>query len=399
MQYIPFITSPKALQLVKTIYSDAAGIRVPLDIAQRLTLPPALKLWLDPGVDGLDDLEARRPRPDKNDPKKKISTPWFDGMKHVPGFDKIASPSFLTKPVPKVVKEFVVTILDRCLAHKPSLISVPQLPVVDDASRNKINRALAKATGEWKASREFSGRLILPLILTHQNQTHAKVERNKKVEQAGRNYHEAHAYGIWVVDKSFSDETGSKALRGARFTSLIQFHQQLNDEISSRIRIAGPYWGLNLVLWARGLIEYPAIGVGSTYHYNLSGNHKPGSTPASRVALGPLRRRAITVHLRPWLEKTLKNLDSHHPAYADLEAVQKRLTFLGDYERAREQVARFYKTWLDILAATPPSGRSLALFQDLSAAYTTGKSLLEIPDEGPSRRPESIAEPLMLNCL
>lgn len=399
MQYIPFITSPRALQLVKTIYANAAVMRVPLDMAPRLTAPSEFKLWIDPGVDGLDNLEARRPREDKNDSKKKISTAWYDGMKGIRGFERISDVAFMEKPVQKVVKEFVVTILDRCLAYKPSLVTVPQLPFVYDASRNKINRALAKATGEWRASREFSGRLILPVIITHQSQTHAKVDRNKKVGQAGRNYHDAHADGVWVVDQSFSDESGSKGLRGARFTSLIQFHQELNDEISSRIRIAGPYWGLNLVLWARGLIEYPAIGVGSTYHYNLSGNHKSGSTPASRVALGPLRRRAIGSHLRPWLEKTLRKIDSRHPAYADLEAVQKRLTFLADYERAREQVARFYKSWLDVLAATPPSGRSLALFQDLSTAYAIGKSLLDIPDEGPARRPESIAEPLMLNCL
>jgi hypothetical protein len=399
VQYIPFITSPKSLQLVKTIYPNAAAVRVPLDLVQRLTPPEGLKLWVDAGVDGLDDLAARLPRTDK----KETSTHWYDGMKDVEGFEKIGDPAFAEKPVPKVVKEFVNTILNRCLKYKPSLITVPQLPIVTGSSRNKINRALAKATADWrtttKATRDFSGRLIFPLILTHANQTHAKTERNKKVEQAQRNYYESHADGLWVVDQGFSDEKGSKALRSARITSLILFHQELNNEITSRIRIAGPYWGLNLVLWARGLIDYPAIGVGSTYRYHLSGSHKPGSTPSFRVALSPLRRRALGANLKPWLDKTLKRLGNKHPAFAELEMVQKRLTFLSDFERAREQVARFYKAWLDEVAATPSSGRSLALFQDLSTAYAIGKSLEDIRDEGPARRPESIVEPLMLNCL
>ena len=209
MQYIPFITSPKSLQLVKTIYGDAAAARVPLELVKRLAPPAGLKLWIDPCVDGLDNLEVRLPRADKNDAKKKTSTPWYDGMKKIEGFDKIGDPTFVAKPVSKVVDKFVSTILDRCLEHKPALITVPQLPVVHDSSRNKINRALAKATAEWRATaREFSGRLIFPLVLTHPIQTHSKTDRNKKVEQARRNYHDAHADGLWVVDASFSDEVG-----------------------------------------------------------------------------------------------------------------------------------------------------------------------------------------------
>lgn len=403
MKYIPFITSTKSLQLVKTIYPDASAVRIPLDLVQRLTLPDGLKLWVDAGVDGLDDLAARRPRTDRIEPKKIISTPWYDAMKKVEGFDRIGDPAFAEKPVPQVVKEFVNSILNSCLEYKPALITIPQLPLVDGCSRNKINRALAKATAEWRtsarATRDFSGRLIFPIILTHSNQTHAKTERNKKVEQAKRNYYESHADGLWVVDEKFSDEKGSKGLRSARITSLILLQQELNDEISTSIRIAGPYWGLNLVLWARGLIDFPAIGVGSTYRYHLSGNHKQGSTAAFRVALGPLRRRAQGANLKPWLDKTLKRLGAKHPAFAELELVQKRLSFLKDTERAREQVANFYKAWLGEVGATPFSGRSLALFQDFSTAYAIGKSLEDIGDEGPARRPESIVEPLMLNCL
>jgi hypothetical protein len=399
VEYIPFITSPKALQLVKTTYADAEVVRIPLDIAHKITVPQGIKLWIDPGVDGLDDLGIRRPKPSRNDENKEVSTSWYESMKVIPGFKQIADPGFAAQPKLSLAEEFVNRILDRCLAHKPLWITVPQLPVVDDSSRNRINRVLAKATAKWRVSRVFSGRLILPLIFTHSTQTQGKTQRNPKIEQAGRNYHEAHADGFWVVDSSFSDESGSKTLRNTRMTSLIQLHQELNNKISSRIRIAGPYWGLNLVLWARRFIEHPAIGVGSTYQYHLAGKHKPGSTPVSRVAVGPLRRRAVAAHTRLWLERTLKKLGNNHPAHGDLDAIYRKLTVLSDYDRAREQVAKFYKSWLDVLAETPPSGRSLALFQDLSTAYAMGKSLQEIPNEGPSRRPESIVEPLMLSCL
>ncbi len=41
----------------------------------------------------------------------------------------------------------------------------------------------------------------------------------------------------------------------------------------------------------------------------------------------------------------------------------------------------------------------MALFQDLSAAYTLGKTLPDLDNEGTARRPEVIAEALMLICL
>src|SRR5437016_2721339 len=160
-EYIPFITSPKTCDLVKSIYSDAEFARVSLDLVEKIALPTSVKLWIDTGVDGLDDLEMRRPRPDRKHPDRERRSSWFELIEGISGFEKIADPTFASKPDVKIVKRFVAELLDLCIKQKPSWITVPQLPVVNDSSRNKINRALAKATGDWKSSHSYSGRFIL----------------------------------------------------------------------------------------------------------------------------------------------------------------------------------------------------------------------------------------------
>lgn len=391
--YIPFISSPTALNLVRTIYTDTPIARISLELAEKVTLPTSLKLWIDPGMDGFDNVDKRR-----SSPNKKNS--WYEFMKDIPGFEQIAESSFLERPDAKTASAFVKELLDLCVnKYNPRLITVPQLPIVDDSSRNRINRVLAQATGEWKSTRRrFGGRLILPLVFTHQNQINMKTQRNPKIAQAGRCYDEAQADGFWAVDASLTDESGSKTLRNTRFPALIALHRELNERISSNIRIAGPYWGLNLVLWARGLVDFPAIGVGGSYQYYLPGGYFEQAS--TRVAIGPLRRRVGVAQLGSWLVKSLRTLGSKHPAYAELAKINDQLDLLNAQDSARKQVARFYKRWFDRITATPSDGRSLALFQDLSTAYALGRSLESLASsEGTARRPESVAEPLMLNCL
>jgi hypothetical protein len=298
-------------------------------------------------VDGLHDLETRRSRPDRKNP-------WFEFIKDIDGFEQIAEPGFAAKPDSNLVNRFVKALLAQCMKYKPAWITVPQLPFVNDSTRNKLNRALAKASRDWKSSHSFSVRLILPVIFTHQDQIKGKTERNPKVAQAGRCYREAQADGFWVVDTSLTDESGSRTLRNTRFPAIIALHQELNDEISSKIKIAGPYWGLNLVLWTRGLVDYPAIGVGRTYQYYLPGGHmKPAS---ARVAIGPLRRRVGVLQLKLWLDEVLTRLSPAHSAYSELDQMRKRLTLLSAPDTARRQVAEFYKRWFNLLAATPGRG-------------------------------------------
>jgi hypothetical protein len=398
LNYVAFITSSKTLRLVKSIYNDAEIVRVSIDMAERLTLPESSKLWIDPGVDGFDDLERRRPRPDSKDTDKEKTSAWYEFMKSIPGFESIGDPAFWLKPDQGETKQFVTKLLDQCAKHQPAWITVPQLPIVDDSSRNKINRVLAKVTGNWKRSRGFSGRLILPLVFTNQNQINGKTQRNPKVEQAERCYHESQADGFWVVDASLTDDSGSRTLRNKRFPGIIALHQELNNKIPSKIRIAGPYWGLNLVLWVRGLVDHPLIGIGGNYQYHLAGG--PSRKSNIRVAISPLRRRVGIAQLDSWLVSALRVLGPAHPARGEFEKVQKQFSWLSDEDNARQQVARFYKTWVDLMASSPPAGRSIALFQDLSAAYALGKSLPDFAKtEETARKPESVAELLMLYCL
>lgn len=392
-EHIPFITGEDGCTIVKSTYADSDLIRVPLERAQKFLAlrPHGSRVWLDPGIDGLDDLSTRRSEPGQK-------RTWFEFMKDLPHFEKMGSPAFQAKPSAAEVSAFVKSVMDKCAAHKPAWLTVPQLPLADNATRNKINRSLAAATGKWKSSQGFTGHLILPIVVTHQDQVNGKTARNPKVQHAERCYHDAQADGFWVVDKSLTDDSGSGTLRGKRFPAVIALHEELNDAISSKMRIAGPYWGLNMVLWARGLVDYPAIGVGSGYQFFLSGGH--AKQPSAKLALPSLRRRVgVGPQLKLWLDDAISKLASSHPAHAEFSDIRKRFSVLSQPERAREHVAGSYKQWFNAIASAPKAGRSMALFQDLSAAYTLGKSLPDLPDEGTARRPEAVAEPLMLSCL
>jgi hypothetical protein len=391
--YIPFITSEDSGNLVKKVYPDADIVRVPLDRAERVRhlLPASSKVWLDPCVDGMDEFEARRSQSDKKNS-------WFEFMSDCANFEKIGTPTYHAKPDLSEVYTFVKAVMDKCAKYRPTWITVPQFPLVSGSERNKINRVMAAATGKWKGSSGFPGSLILPLLFTHQEQVNRKTARNRKLEQAERGYHEAQADGVWVVDMSLMDDSGSSTLRNKRFLGIVDLHEELNSRISSKIRIAGPYWGLNLVLWTMGQVDHLAIGIGAGYQYFPAG--RPGRQPSTKLALPSLRRRVgIGSQFKKWLDSALAKLAPSHPAHGEFSEIRKQYTALSESDRAREQVARFYKQWFSVIAAVPKAGRSMALFQDLSAAYSLGKSLPDLDDERTARRPEAVAEPLMLSCL
>jgi hypothetical protein len=226
------------------------------------------------------------------------------------------------------------------------------------------------------------------------------MERNKRLDHVKRCMDKVTFDGIWFVDCSLSDQTGIQNFEKERFPDIIALGDDLRRLLGKdRTICAGPYWGLNVLLWARLIADNPAIGLGSTYQYHIYGSRHIYQSDV-RVALPPLRRWAVrSQELEKWLKQSVATLTGN-PAAKDFETLLKNFTILADKKQARRQVAQFYKKWLDLINANPPAGRGLALYQDLSSAYVLGKTLRDLPkDEKTGRRPERVAQQLMLNCL
>ena len=390
--HIPFVYTPKDRQYVQRNYPDSAVLRLSLDSLDRTlsALPQGTSVWLDSGIDGFGDLAG-------------AADSWRRFAKKFPAADAIGDPTFQAKPLRSTTKSFVVGVLNECLNKAPSVqwLSVPQLPMVNGASRNKINRQLAQVTREWKQDSNFRGKLILPVILTHQKQVNLKTLRRPNLDLASSCYNDADADGVWVVESTLSDQDGSNTFEQTRFPGLVKFHEELTELLpKDSIAIAGPYWGMNLVLWARGLVKYPAIGLGNAYQYRLRGGVlKSGKT---RVAIPPLRRCVVaSPQFAIWLKRVMEEMPRESDAYPGMASLFRDYNRIAtNPDQARAQIAGFYKEWFDKIAAVPPPGRALALFQDLSSAYVFGKGLPALPrDEGSARRPERVAQQYMLSCL
>jgi hypothetical protein len=387
--HIPFVNTKEDCRILNKYYMDSDILRVSIEKIEdiKANLPKGIPLWIDAGVDGCEHHLRNQQE----------SIPSY--LNVYSGSDMFANSAELIKPNKASVRRFVHALMDDCLKLKPSLITVPQLAMVDGTMRNKINMELAQSTNEWKVNSRFRGKLVFPIVFTHRDQLHGRTKWKPRVDSALKWYNIAGADYIWVVDSSLSDQMGTGTFRD-RFPSLIDFHKYIRLYFPKGTKvIAGPYWGMNLILWARGLCDYPAIGLGNAYTYYIPGGrlHK-GKT---RIAIPPLRRWAVvSPELRTWLDKSLRIINVEDIAYIELYELKKRYDSLSFQPAARNQVARFYKKWFNKIERTPRAGRSLALYQDLSSAYVIGKQLPILPPSGgTARRPERVAEYLMLNCL
>ena len=397
--HIPFVNTRKDVEILKSFYSDSKIARVSLEsIGKTKTkLPQNIALWLDAGIDGYEHH------------LKKMTDPLPAYLKAFKEHEALSNSAVIKKPDSTKIKLFVNSIMTECLKYDPMWITVPQLPMAENTSRNKINSLLSKAAFQWKLDNQYDGDLILPIIFTNQKQLNNKTTWRPTIDAAIKRYHTSGAIGIWLVDSDLSDQQGTGTFKN-RFPALIQLHEYLRKELKSAKIIAGPYWGLNLILWAKGLSDYPAISLGTGYQYYLAGTpfrHKG----KSRVAIPPLKRWAVaSPELREWLGDAIKILNSKDKVVSNLHQVQSEIQhLLGkshnslsllDEDSNRKQVAEFYKKWLNDIEETPSIGRTLALYQDFSSAYVLGKQLPILPPSGTSaRRPERVAEYFMLNCL
>jgi len=396
--YIPFANSDNDWPVVSSLYSESAGCRVTLQSVQKGTsaVLPGLKLWVDAEVDGLQSPEILADAYEINTKYKKYVSKFEN-------WELIANPEFQRSPDKEATIAFVRAALNTATAAVPNLrwLSVPQLPYTDGPDRNKINRFLANAALRWKMESRRSVQLILPVIFAkNSGQTDSKTNRNKKVDLAVSCFEASGADGVWVVDSTLDDLLGVSNFEDVRFPGLIKFHEELNAKLPPKTRtVAGPYWGLNLVLWARGLVGCPAIGTGRSYRYYLPGGFQKEGDP--RIALPPLRRLAVcSPGLKTWLEEVTGRLSKGDPVHENLLKLLQSFDTFYVKNRARRQVADFYKDWLGKLESVSGDTRGLTLYQDFSSAFVLGKKLKHpIPRPEKVRSAALIAKQFMVNCL
>lgn len=398
--FIPFVYSQFQCKLVDQFYAQAERVRVPLNRIGDLNLgSTSKKLWIDPAIDGYHTLQ-KRPNPferkqDTGDSGKFLWETYGNFLRQFPNYRNLVRQTPTLQKIPSTVEG----VLDACHEYKPQWLSVPQLPLVTGSANNKINTALARATREWRKNAGFKGKLIVPMILTrYAGQYDKKTLRNAKIAELKKCYERSTADGIWIVDSDLTDYKGIGTYQ-KRLEQLVNLHQEIRNRLPDAVVVGGPYWGMNLVLWARGLCDYPAIAVGTGFRYQIPGMSPRGAK--TRIAIASLRRWVqLNPILRDWLGSVL-NAPPSDSAKAEFEAILAQFdSFMQSQDLARKQVAEFYSRWIDGHAKKSEDSRALNLFQDLSAAYVAGSPLEEFPkSEAPGRRPEVVAQHLMLNCL
>jgi hypothetical protein len=127
---IPFLFNAEDCDTASTYYENSPMVRLPVDRAEPLAkqLAAGMKLWVDPMVDGFGRTK------DETSGKS-----WEKYVRKAPYYECLYDPEFLSKPTQNKVDEFADYLLDACGRLNPAAISVPQLPLTNDNSRNKIN--------------------------------------------------------------------------------------------------------------------------------------------------------------------------------------------------------------------------------------------------------------------
>lgn len=390
INYIAFLNQTNT-ELYNSYFNKAHAVRVSLRSYSQVIDAVQKKggLWLDAEIDGLHNRRNW----------DKWSDPMRNYYKQFKGIESFLDDNFLAKPDKKIVRAFVRDVLGKCLECFPDAISVPQFPQTNSNEYSVVNRMLSDCSGEF--SKELGVKLILPFIVTNQRQINKKTDRNGRVSNIKSNVKRSHAVAVWVVDESLQDYQGSETFGRVRFQGLIDLHREIAKAVPSEVySIAGPYWAMNLILWAKGLVKHPCISIGSSFSYSLPGGGG-GASPAHRVAIPPLRRLAYySSELSAWIQECLLAVPPSDDVHSKLRALSDEFGFLTDRKIADSLIAKSYRQWLDELDEIPEMGRALALYNQFSSAYVLGKSLENMPSkESPARRPERVAEQFMLVSL
>lgn len=383
---VPFISSKADLGLLGRRFRGAPCVRMRISDLETGYSPPNRPLWIGTDLDAYPDFFP------KSDWAK-----WASAR--LPGHDTLSDGKELSRADAKALVEMLC---ESALGFDPKWLSVPQLPQAPNRAAAKNNKLLARAFGDWANQRGFTGTAILPIVFTHHTQIEKKGVWGPRIRQACTRYKQANADGVWIVDSTMDDLAGTRAFETQRFPQLIAIHEQVRatfPELS--IHLGGPYWGLNLLLWARGIISHPAVNLSGAVIHKRPGAYLPRGLP--RVALGPLRKLVVLdrAKLTGWLRKANRRLGDDHPATNDFSNLLTEIEegVLTD-EAARIQVADFYEAWVRQIAAHPAEARAVSLYQDLSQAFVVGKALEDVPGQSGRRRmPFLPAQQLMLHCI
>lgn len=402
--YIAIVNGNRDAQLVAKHYTTAAGVRIPLERAQKLVhiLPKAVNLWIDSGMDALHQGAG-------------MSASYAKYITELDQGNALLRDGLAGQCDKTTVELFVKGLLKNCASLNPKWISIPQVPydIAKPKGRKKLNKQFIEATSKWQSANSQNAKYMLPVILHQLAAVDKKQQwRNdiiKCIEQSRKN---CQVDGIWVVNSALEDERGSQPNQVTRFPGLIAFHEELRASLPRNTRVvAGPYWAMNLVLWARQLVDNPVIGVATGYRYYISGGET--RPPAERVVVAPLLRRVkVTTDLKTWLQKSERVLASvatpagvipgmsrsFAQAASDLGALSRKIDRLRG-NIAHEQVAIFYKNWLDGLETIGQPMRALALRQQFSEAHVVGSILDDLPKGNQAHQAGKLAQQFMLSCL
>lgn len=400
---IPFVNGTQDSQMVRDEMAGCETVRLLVSSVFRddsilRTLPRSTSRWIDPVLEGLGGWRAQRAA--GSDEESDDS--WTEFVRTIPQHETILRQDFHEKPDASAIAAATEYVLEKCRELDAAWITVPQRPYGIGGGSNKINKRYAEATAMWAQAHRFAGGLVVPAVIEKAAVMDSKTERKRKITVVKDVLAITGARLVWIVDKGLRDWELSKSGGSARLPKLVALHEELHSECSRAGGIdviAGPYWAMNLVLWARGLCKWPGIACGTGPRY-----HSPGGfikKAVSRVFVRPLLRlERADGELRRWLDMALDRLDKGTPARGQLEELRQNIQrYMDDRLAARQQVVRGYTDWVRRLEATPPEGRCLALYQDFSSAYVLGTRLPNLPGTGPGRQAGAFAKAMMMNCL
>lgn len=389
---IPAILSELDVKLVQRHYGDAPACWVR---AERIdSLPTDLghsRVWMDFEVDGCHHERDRR------------KDTWKNRITALDGGTRLLDVS-LTGGIKLAEAERVnIAMLAKAQEKKVGWVTLPQFPITGEALREKDNRVLADGAGEAKRQGGFRGRRVLPVMFTHKDQINSKTLRKARVQKILKALDASLADAVWVCKTSLVEREGTGTFDKERFPDLIDFHELLRTALPKRIVvIAGPYWGIGLVLWARGFVDHPMALMGRTSPYYFPGGIVGARKATPRIALPPLLRVVDgNAASHNWLSETLTRLAPDDKARVGFEQVASKWNKLvGTPSLAQTQIAEFYAEWVHGLSAAPATGRAIALYQSFSSAYVLGRQLSDIDGvSGPLKRPERIAQQYLMHCL